>query len=183
MKNWGSTENIASMRDVSDEVRWLNDEEQSLWRLMLAAQRKVDRVIDATLQAGSELSTSEFSVLVSLSEAEGQCQRLRDLCADLDWDRSRTSHQITRMERRGLVVKRKSEGDARGVIVSITEEGMRRLVLSAPEHVESVRRVIFDHITDEHMAVLRDYLSGVMAVDNVPGTEGYEGRLLPGGEK
>lgn len=163
------------MRRVSDDVRWLNDEEQALWRLMLAAQRKIDRAIDETLLAGSELSLSEFSVLVSLSEAEGHSLRLRDLCLELEWDRSRASHQITRMERRGLVFKRKSEGDARGVIVSITDEGMRRIVLAAPEHVESVRRLAFDHMTEHQQHALREYLEGVMAVDNVPGTEGYPG--------
>lgn len=154
---------------MNEQSRWLSNDEQSLWRLMLAAQRKVDRVIDETLQQGSELSTSEFAVLVSLSETEGRQLRLRDLCVGLDWDRSRTSHQITRMERRGLVSKNKSEGDARGVMVTITEDGMRRLELAAPEHVESVRRIAFDHLTAEQAAVLRDYLEGVMAVDNAPG--------------
>ncbi len=157
---------------VNEEPRWLTDDEQSLWRLMLAAQRKLDRVIDETLQRGSELSMSEFSVLVSLSEAEDGSLRLRDLCNGLDWDRSRTSHQITRMERRGLVVKNRSEGDARGVMVGITEDGMRRLQLAAPEHVESVRRVAFDHMTGEQESALRTYLEGVLAADNVPGAHG-----------
>ncbi|AKK10862.1 MarR family winged helix-turn-helix transcriptional regulator [Corynebacterium uterequi] len=162
---------------MTSEPRWLNDEEQSLWRLMLAASRKVDRVMDDTLQAGSELSTSEFSVLVCLSEA-GDCQlRLRDLCVKLDWDRSRTSHQITRMERRGLVLKRKSEGDARGVVVTLTDDGMRRLKAAAPEHVESVRRVAFDHMTEEQARVMRSYCEAVLAVSNVPGAEGFAGRL------
>lgn len=157
--------------------RWLNDEEQSLWRLLLASSRKLDRCLDETLQAGNDLSTSEFSVLVTLSEAEGPGLRLRDLCAELDWDRSRTSHQITRMERRGLVTKESCEGDARGVIVVLTEEGQRRLGQAAPEHVESVRRLIFDHMTAEQAEVLREFAQSVLAVDNVPGTANFEGRL------
>ena len=64
---------------MAEQPRWLNDDEQELWRLMLAASRKVDRVNDETLQARSNLSTSEFAVLVSLSEAEGRQLRLRDL--------------------------------------------------------------------------------------------------------
>ena len=146
---------------------------------MLATNRKVDRVMDETLQLGSELSTSEYSVLVSLSESEDRALRLRDLCAGLDWDRSRTSHQITRMERRGLVTKRKSEGDARGVIVTITEEGQKRLDSAAPDHVESIRRIIFDHLDPADAPALRRFMEGVLAVDNVPGTEGYCGTLWP----
>ncbi|AWB82134.1 MarR family transcriptional regulator [Corynebacterium yudongzhengii] len=165
---------------MTDQPRWLSDEEQSLWRLILAATRKVDRVMDETLQMGSELSVSEFSVLVSLSESETGCMRLRELCASLDWDRSRTSHQITRMERRGLVTKRKSEGDARGVVVEITDDGSERLRTAAPSHVESVRRVMFDHLTEQQSDTLRAILEQVMAVDNVPGTEGLCGPLYGG---
>ncbi len=163
---------------MTTEVRWLNDDEQSLWRLFLASTRKIDRAMDETLLAGSDLSTSEFSVLVSLSEAEDQSLRLRDLCGQLEWDRSRTSHQITRMERRGLVSKQKSEGDARGVVVSLTPEGQRRLEQAAPEHVESVRRLFFDHLSPEMVPVLREFMENVLAVDNVPGEPGFTGRLL-----
>ena len=154
---------------MANDARWLNDEEQALWRLILAGMRKIDRVMDETLLATSDLSSSEFAVLVPLSEAENQSLRLRDLCASLDWDRSRTSHQITRMERRGLVTKRRSEGDARGVVVSLTDDGMRRLEAAAPEHVESVRRLVFDHMTPEQHSHLRDYLTNLLAVSNVPG--------------
>ncbi|QGU07058.1 DNA-binding transcriptional repressor MarR [Corynebacterium occultum] len=154
--------------------RWLNDEEQALWRLMLAASRKMDRCLDETLQAGNDLSTSEFSVLVSLSEAKAPGLRLRDLCTVLDWDRSRTSHQITRMEKRGLVSKESCEGDARGVIVVLTEEGARRLERAAPDHVESVRRLIFDHLTQEQADVIGSFLETLMAVQSVPGAAGFE---------
>ncbi|TNL99864.1 winged helix-turn-helix transcriptional regulator [Corynebacterium tapiri] len=149
---------------------------------MLAGRRKIERVMDETLQRGSELSSSEFSVLVSLSESQDCDMRLRDLCAALDWDRSRTSHQVSRMERRGLVTKTRSEGDARGVVVKLTEDGMRRLKLAAPEHVESVRRVAFDPMTPEQAKVLKAYLEAVMAVDNVPGVEGFDGPLCGKGE-
>lgn len=157
--------------------RWLNDDEQALWRQMLTASRKIDRCIDETLQLETDLSTSEFSVLVTLSETDEPGLRLRDLCLELDWDRSRTSHQITRMERRGLVTKEKCVGDARGVIVVLTAEGYRRLEAAAPEHVESVRRLIFDHLTEEQAVILAEFMNNVMAVDNVPGAENFTGKL------
>lgn len=160
---------------MTHDPRWLNEDEQELWRLMLAASRKISRVIDDTLQAESDLSSSELAVLVSLSEAEDHSLRLRDLCAALDWDRSRTSHQVTRMAKRELVTKAKSPGDARGVLVCLTDEGMRRLEAAAPEHVESVRRVVFDHLDPESVAPLREFFRGVLAVTNVPGHADYRG--------
>ncbi|WPF66995.1 MULTISPECIES: MarR family winged helix-turn-helix transcriptional regulator [unclassified Corynebacterium] len=157
--------------------RWLTEEEQALWRLLLAAMRKIERVLDETLQVGQDLSGSEFGVLATLSEEEGRSMRLRDLCNALDWDRSRASHLVTRMVKRGLVTKGRSEEDARGVEVSITEEGMERLRLAAPEHVESVRRLIFDHLTGAQAEGLAEFLEGVLAVDNVPGAPGFSGTL------
>lgn len=131
--------------------------------------RKINRGMDETLLEVSELTISEFSVLVALSEAEQQKLRLRDLCSALGWDRSRASHQITRMTRRGLVSKTKSLSDARGVLVQITEEGLLRLETAVPDHVESVRRLVFDHMEQSDKASLERFLSGVMSVDNVAG--------------
>lgn len=152
-----------------EQPRWLSEDEQELWQLILAATRKLDRGMENTLQAGGELSMPEFSVLATLSDIENNEMRLRELCNFLEWDRSRTSHQVTRMERRGLVTKGKSEGDARGVMVKLTEEGARRLEAAAPDHVESVRRLVFDHLKPEDVPSLQRFLQGILDVNNVPG--------------
>ncbi len=130
--------------------------------MILASVRKMERTIDETLQVDHDLTSSEFAVLASLSEAQGHEMRLRDICSDLEWDRSRTSHQITRMDKKGLVSKVKCEGDARGVIVELTPEGEARLKLAVPAHVETVRRVIFDPMTPEHAEALKSYLSAAL---------------------
>lgn len=168
---------LTMVRFMAIAPRWLTEEEQALWRLLLAAMRKIERVLDETLQVGQDLSSSEFAVLVTLSEAEGRRMRLRDLCQSLDWDRSRASHLVTRMVKRGLVGKGRSEGDARGVEVFMTDDGMGRLRRAAPEHVESVRRLIFDHLTDDQAGRLGEFLEGVLAVKNVPGAPGFSGTL------
>ena len=154
-------------------TRWLNEEEQELWRLLLGAIRKINRGMEETLMSGGEVSASEFAVLVTLSEQKDHQMRLRELCAELDWDRSRTSHQVTRMEKRGLVTKCKSVGDARGVVVKITDDGFTRLERAVPEHVESVRRLVFDHLSEEDVPSLVNFFKGVLAVKNVPGYEGF----------
>ncbi|MDF5821884.1 MarR family winged helix-turn-helix transcriptional regulator [Corynebacterium felinum] len=145
--------------------RWLNDDEQKFWRLMLNAVRKVQHYNERVLQIEHNLTSSEFAVLVSLSEAENEEMRLRDLCAALDWDRSRTSHQVTRMEKRGLVEKRRYAGDARGILIDLTDEGKRRLIEAAPSHVESVRELVFDTITPELQGPVTEYLENIMRKD------------------
>ncbi|MBI9000176.1 MarR family winged helix-turn-helix transcriptional regulator [Corynebacterium sp. CCM 9185] len=161
-------------RDPQPAPRWLSPEEQAFWRLLLSAVRKASRCIEETLVTDHGLSTSEFAVLVSLSENPDRQMRLRDICSDLDWDRSRMSHQITRMQRRGLVIKTRCAGDARGVVVQITPEGTERLVAAVPKHVESVRRLIFDDLDPADIPLLSRYLETVLKVDNVPGAEGFD---------
>lgn len=147
---------------MTNSPRWLSDEEQALWRLILGGIRHLERGLEETLQQDSGLGASEFAVLVTLSEAEGRALRLRDLCQQLEWDRSRASHQITRMERRGLVTKQKCPEDARGVLVVLTDDGMSRLEAAAPGHVESVRRLVFDHITEEEQKFIGSFFQKIV---------------------
>lgn len=150
------------MSELNENPRWLTAEEQHLWRLLLHAMRKIDRTLEDTLQSTEQLSSSEFAVMVALSEHEEQRMRLRELCSALSWDRSRASHQISRMEKRGLVEKLKAEGDARGVLVAITPEGLRRLEKAAPEHVEVVRRLVFDCLKHEDLPAIEGFLSAIV---------------------
>ena len=158
---------------MPSQTRWLDDEEQELWRLLLGAVRKINRGMDETLKAGGEVSASEFAVLVALSEAPEQHLRLHELCTQLEWDRSRASHQVTRMEKRGLLYKEPDAVDARGINVCVTHVGLEHLRRAAPEHVESVRRMVFDHLQHEDVPALRRFFNGVLQAKNLPGYEGY----------
>lgn len=129
---------------------------------MLLAARRIERVIDESLQAGEGLTSPEFAVLVCLSEAPETTLRLRDLCLQLDWDRSRTSHQVTRMERRGLVSKCTCPGDARGVLVKLTATGDKRLKEAVPAHVETVRRLVFDQLRGDQRIPVAEFLQSVV---------------------
>ena len=158
---------------MPSQTRWLDDEEQELWRLLLGAVRKINRGMDETLKAGGEVSASEFAVLVALSEAPEQHLRLHELCTQLEWDRSRASHQVTRREKRGLLYKEPDAVDARGINVCVTHVGIEHLRRAAPEHVESVRRMVFDHLQPEDVPALRRFFNGVLQAKNLPGYEGY----------
>lgn len=145
----------------------LTQAEQDFWCLIQASVHKLSRTMDETLQAGSALSSAEFAVLSAIAEADDHALRLRELCTALKWDRSRTSHQVTRMERRGLVRKEKSPGDARGILISLTDEGERRFEAAAPAHVEFVRRLIFDHMHAQDSEAVTRFLNGILAAETV----------------
>lgn len=158
------------MTATTSEPRWLNEEEMRLWRSILAASRKLERTMEVSLQNNDGMSSSEYAVLVELADVEDNQLRLRELCARLEWDRSRASHQITRMVKRGLVRKVRCVGDARGVVVEITEDGKDRLAAAVPSHVETVRQMLFDVLDYKDIKKLQKFYEALLGakVDGVP---------------
>jgi DNA-binding MarR family transcriptional regulator len=58
------------------------------------------------------------------------------------------------MEQRGLVARQPCPGDARGALISLTEQGRAILRKAAPPHVASVRRHMIDLLTADEVAAL-----------------------------
>jgi DNA-binding MarR family transcriptional regulator len=102
----------------------------------------------------SGLSDADYGVLVALSEARGGRLRTGELAGDLVWSMSRVSHQLRRMEDRGLVVRETCEADGRGTEVVITRAGRAVLRRAAPAHVESVRRHFIDLLSQRELDTL-----------------------------
>lgn len=79
---------------------------------------------------------------------------MRDLGTQVDWDRSRLSHHVSRMEKRGLVSREDCPDDARGSMVRLTATGRGAIEAAAPQHVETVRRYFFDPLSGDELEVL-----------------------------
>jgi len=102
------------------------------------------------------LTLAEYLILVAVSEAPGRRIRSRDLCRALDWERSRLSHQIARMEQRGTVSRAPCEGDARGFDVVLTDNGLAAIEATAPLHLQAVRHCFADILTPAQLDALGD---------------------------
>ncbi|HST72308.1 MULTISPECIES: MarR family winged helix-turn-helix transcriptional regulator [Kocuria] len=133
------------------EVNWLTDEEQRVWRGFLLLSRSMQTAIDRQLARDSALSGSEYEVLVLLSESSTGVARSRDLLNQLGWERSRLSHLLSRMAKRGLLERLPCDSDARGLDVRITPEGRGAIENAAPAHLAMVRAALIDHLTPEEM--------------------------------
>ena len=70
--------------------------------------------------------------------------------------RSRLSHAVSRLEERGWVRRQVCEDDGRGQLAVLTDEGFAALEAAAPVHVEGVRTHLFDQLTPEQVAAMRD---------------------------
>ncbi|MFF1323168.1 MarR family winged helix-turn-helix transcriptional regulator [Streptomyces chartreusis] len=129
------------------EPRWLTSTEAEVWATYRRLRRELQRAQDQQLQRDSGLSAADYALLAPLSESEDGVLRARDLGAEVGWERSRLSHQISRMEKRGLVAREACADDARGSMVRLTGRGRSVIEAAAPGHAETVRRLFFDPLT------------------------------------
>lgn len=139
--------------DGPAEVRWLNDEEQQAWRSVIRGTRHLIARLDRDLKPVG-LSGDDYGVLVALSEAEGRRLRMAELADVAAESRSRLSHHIGRLERRGLVVREICEEDRRGQFATLTTAGELLLEQAAPLHVAGVREHLLDHLTPDELTTL-----------------------------
>jgi DNA-binding MarR family transcriptional regulator len=139
-----------------EETRWLDPLEARAWRGWLAACDLVRARLGRELWQDSRLSEPDYMVLVRLSETPGHQIRMSDLAAALGWSKSRLSHQVARMETRGLVTRAECPSDARGSFAVLTERGMEVVRRAAPPHVDSVRRHFIDLLTPGQLAALTE---------------------------
>jgi DNA-binding MarR family transcriptional regulator len=140
--------------DAPAEPRWLSDTEQHAWRSFLRMQAQLTTRLSRELQADSDLSIADYDVLVHLTDLEGGRRRILELARELDWEKSRMSHHLARMAKRGLIAREECPADGRGAFIVITPEGQAAIEAAAPRHVETVRRLVFDALTPEQVAAL-----------------------------
>ncbi|HSZ41814.1 MAG TPA: MarR family transcriptional regulator [Trebonia sp.] len=142
---------------------WLTADEQRAWRTYLRMSTLLPAQLNRQLQRDSGLSLPEYEVLVQLSEAPGRRLRPYQLCEALNWEQSRLSHQLTRMERRGLVAREECAADGRGAFVILRADGDAALQSAAPGHVAAVRQLIFDRLDDGQRAAFEDACAAILA--------------------
>jgi DNA-binding MarR family transcriptional regulator len=149
------TEPLADGAPRTDPPRWLTDEEQRAWRAYIRLAQLLMRQLDRDLHPFG-LSTHDYEILVELSEAPEHRLRMTELADRTAQSRSRLSHQINRMEIKGLVSREGCEGDKRGTFAVLTENGEATIIKVAPSHVASVRRHFIDQLAVGELATLAD---------------------------
>ncbi|MER6947714.1 MarR family transcriptional regulator [Nonomuraea sp. NPDC000554] len=134
--------------------RWLSPAEQRAWRTHLALHRLLMHRLDRELQEHG-LSVNDYEILVNLSESPERRMRMSDLADATIQSRSRLSHQISRMEAKGLVTREDCRDDRRGTFAVLTREGWETIERVAPYHVASVREHFVDRLTDDQLEALQ----------------------------
>ena len=137
-----------------NNLRWLDEGEQCAWRSYLQMHGQLLARLNRRLQADSGLSLADYEVLVRLTEVPEARLRPFELQRGLQWEQSRLSHQLTRMQRRDLVSREGCTDDGRGAFIVLTEAGRRAIEAAAPGHVDAVRRLFLDGLTRDQITML-----------------------------
>lgn len=162
--------NLERVTSVQAEPRWLDPSEMRAWRAYVIASELLRQQLNRELQDRHGIALADYEVLVRLSEREAWQMRMSHLAGQVASSKSRLSHQITRMEKAGLVRRVGCAEDARGVVAELTEKGMEVLREAAPTHVEGVRDHLIDMMTPEEHRVVEAVFERVIAQLDTSGT-------------
>ncbi len=126
------------------------------WRTFIETSDRLRAVIAARMQAESGLSTGDYTVLLSLSEATGHRMRSSDLAAQVGWERSRLSHHLGRMEQRELIRREDCATDSRGQEVVLTNAGAAAFRRASAPHLHAIQETFIAALTTQQLEAARD---------------------------
>jgi DNA-binding MarR family transcriptional regulator len=128
----------------------LNEQEMQIWNIWKGSFKRIFGRVVKDMSEHTGLSEGDFGVLDRLVQFGNGKLRQQELADSMDWDKSRLSHHLTRMEKRGLVVRKPLDTD-RGVYVIITSSGKTALDEALPIVSKAIRKHFLDQLTDQDM--------------------------------
>ena len=150
--------------DIAETApRWLNEDERRMWVRLVAFTLLLPGAVETQLKRDAGLTFFEYHVLAMLSEAEGRTLLMSELALWTNSSPSRLSHVVTRLEKQGWIRREACATDGRSINAVLTDEGFAHLAEHAPEHVEQVRRLVFDHLAEGDVAALSGALGRALA--------------------
>jgi DNA-binding MarR family transcriptional regulator len=154
------------MSSTARSEPWLDEDQQQAWRQVVGLFMTLPSAIDSDLQRNAGMTLYEYLVLASLSEAPDGLLQMSDLAFRANSTLSRLSHLISRLEKRGWVVKRPCENDRRASTVAFTAAGKKKIHGAAPGHAELVRQLVVQPLSAAQLQQLGEAAAAVVqAID------------------
>ena len=130
-----------------EELRELEDE---AWRGFLLTHDRIWQELEAGLDRVN-VSMSEYSVLSLLGEAGREGMRMSDLAARRLMSTGGFTRLADRLERRGLIERRRSADDGRSSNAVLTKDGRAILRKAWRQQHADLRRLFFDRLDDDDL--------------------------------
>jgi DNA-binding MarR family transcriptional regulator len=126
------------------EPNWLNLREDRAWRAFMHAHHRLGVRLNQLLLQDAGLTKADYEILAVLSDNPTDRMPAQEVCALLQWEKSRLSHQVRHLEAQGLVTREPNPADGRSSMICLMPAGRRAIEDAAPQHVDSVRRHFID---------------------------------------
>ena len=164
------------------EPDWLDPREDRAWRAFMHARDQLNAYLNQHLLQDSGLSGADYEILAVLSEHPTGNMPAQELGALVRWEKSRLSHQVRRMQERGLVAREPNPADGRSAMICLLPAGRRAIQDAAPQHVHNVRRHftgLFTPAELDTLAALNERVLHHLAGESFPGESAPGQPALP----
>lgn len=141
----------------------LTDRQQDIWNRYQRMRARLGERLNRELARETGLSEADFEILAHLTDVPGESTRAIALRCGLEWEKSRLSHQLRRMEQRGLVSREMCAEDNRSTVIRVTPEGRRLAGEARRVHDAAVQRYVSDALTPEQLDALGEIADAVLA--------------------
>lgn len=132
----------------------ISDSQREAWESYQRMRVLLTGRLNREISRKTGLSEADYEILAALTQTSAESVRVLALRCGLAWEKSRLSHQLRRMEARGLLTREECLEDNRGAVIRVTNAG-RKLAAEARVHYEqAVKRYVTDVLTAEQMQAL-----------------------------
>jgi DNA-binding MarR family transcriptional regulator len=125
-------------------------------------QSQLIGVLGRELAQATGLSEADQEILTVLAAAPESALRARDLRWELAWEKSRLSHQLRRMEQRGLVRRTDCAEDSRSTVIVLTDKGRSAYGTADRYQQQRVREHLVDALTPDQLEALAEISETVL---------------------
>jgi DNA-binding MarR family transcriptional regulator len=138
-------------------------EELHTWREFIETTQALITLLTGRLHKDTGLSPGDYAVLLTLSEATDHRVRSSELATRIGWERSRLSHHLGRMQRRGLIRREECAADSRGADVVLEPAGAEAFHAATVPHLRAIRELFVDALTADQLAAAGEIAAALQA--------------------
>lgn len=138
------------------------DSASTIWSRLQLVYGHLAGEINRALYRETGLSEADAAVLIALLDTPESKLHSFELRCGLAWEKSRLSHQLRRMETRGLIERAACPDDARSSLIRLTPAGDAQARAARDVLGSAVRQSLEGALTEEQLAQLAGMTGAVI---------------------
>ena len=139
------------------------DEKFTAWPLLLEAHGVLVEELEKALAAQGGPPLAWYDVMVQLSAAPDGLLPMKQLAESVLLSKSGVTRLVDRMEAAGYVARDSCPSDRRVVYAKLTDKGRSVFESVRPQHLDDVKRMFTDHITDTEARAIKNALTKILS--------------------